>query len=432
MESPLLNNLSGDHRQLIGQDGDYRSIRSMNMKELWAVLWIETVKLWEIGGPIAFNIICQYGLYAITVAFCGHLGAVELSAVSVAQTVIGTLSFGFMLGMGSALETLCGQAFGAGQIHMLGGTFLLLPIYIFATPVLKLLGQEHEIAVLAGKFALLSIPELYSLEITSKVDVLACIGFLALLLHALLLWLFIYVFKMGTNGAALAFNITGWADAIVQFVYVVVWCKDGWTGWSLLALNEIWAFVRLSVASAVMLCLEMWYMMSIIILIGQLKDAVTAVGSLSICMNVDGWEEISWTRASQGYQIYCVYITVFQSLIGILCMILVLTVRNHLAILFTNSVAIGGGWLGLVAYINLGSYYVFGIPLGYILGFVANLGVVGLWGGMIAGLALQTVLLPFVLYRTDWNKEVEQSAERLRKWGGQDFEAEETLISEPA
>lgn len=38
-------------------------------------------------------------------------------------------------------------------------------------------------------------------------------------------------------------------------------------------------------------------------------------------------------------------------------------------------VAIGGGWQGLVAYINLGSYYVFGIPLGYLLGYVANFGV---------------------------------------------------------
>ncbi|TMW91013.1 hypothetical protein EJD97_014918 [Solanum chilense] len=495
MEAPLLSGVD-NQQQLIGADGDYRPINGL--KEWRAVFWIETVKLWEIGGPIAFNILCQYGIYSITVAFCGHLGAVQLSAVSVALNVVGTFSFGFMLGMGSALETLCGQAFGAGQIHMLGiytqrstvillfSTLFLLPIYIFATPLLKLLGQEHDMAVLAGKFALFSIPELFSLAVgiptskflqaQSKVGVLACIGFVVLLLHAFLLWLFLYVFNLGINGAALVFNITGWANAIAQFVYVVVWCKDGWTGWSLSALNEIWAFVRLSVASAVMLCLEIWYMMSIIVLTGQLKDAVIAVGSLSICMNIDGWEAMLFIGINAAISVrvsnelglgrpratkYSVYIAVFQSLlIGIFCMISVLAVRNHLAILYTNSkdlqravadlawllgitmvlnsvqpvisgVAIGGGWQGLVAYINLGSYYVFGIPLGYTLGYVANFGVVGLWGGMIAGLALQTLLLSFVLYRIDWNKEVEQSAERLRKWGGQDFESEKTLISEP-
>jgi Na+-driven multidrug efflux pump len=38
-------------------------------------------------------------------------------------------------------------------------------------------------------------------------------------------------------------------------------------------------------------------------------------------------------------------------------------------------VAIGGGWQALVAYINIGCYYVFGLPLGYLLGYRANLGV---------------------------------------------------------
>ncbi|XP_009775348.1 protein DETOXIFICATION 35 [Nicotiana tabacum] len=492
MESPLLDDYSGDHHfQLIGPDGDYRRIRGL--KEWWAVFWIESAKLWEIGGPIAFNIICQYGLYAITVAFCGHLGATELSAVSVAQTVIGIFAFGFMIGMGSALETLCGQAFGAGQVHMLGvytqrsmiilllSTFLLLPIYIFATPILKLLGQDHEIAVVAGRFAMLTIPELYSLSINiptskflqaqSKVGVLAWIGFVALVVHALLLWLFIFVFNWGLAGAAISFNLVGWANAIAQFVYVVVWCKDGWKGWSWSAFSDIWAFVRLSIESAVMLCLETWYMMSIIILTGHLKDAVIAVGSLSICINVDGFEAMFFIGVNAAISVrvsnelglgraratkYSVYVTVFQSLlIGIVCMIVVLAVRNHLAILFTNSkvlqravadlawllgitmllnsvqpvisgVAIGGGWQGLVAYINLGSYYVFGIPLGYVLGYVANLGVMGLWGGMIAGLALQTLLLSVVLYRIDWNKEVEQTTERMRKWGGQHIETEKT------
>lgn len=45
------------------------------------------------------------------------------------------------------------------------------------------------------------------------------------------------------------------------------------------------------------------------------------------------------------------------------------------ACLVLEGVAIGGGWQALVAYINLGSYYIFGLPLGYLLGYTANLGV---------------------------------------------------------
>lgn len=206
--------------------------------------------------------------------------------------------------MGSALETLCGQAFGAGQVHMLGiymqrsivillaTCVLVSPLYIFATPILKLLGQRDDIANPAGIYTLMILPQLCSLSVAfptqkflqaqSKVSVLAWIAAFALASQFLLCWLFVYVFGWGAIGAAVAFDLTSWGSAIAQFVYVVGWCKDGWKGFSWAAFREIWAFVRLSFASAIMLCLETWYMMSIIVLTGHLDNAVTAVGSLSI------------------------------------------------------------------------------------------------------------------------------------------------------
>lgn len=98
-ETPLINGFSDDehhyHQQIIGDDGDYRPIT--NIREWWAIFCVESVKLWRIGGPIAFNIICQYGVNSLTNIFVGHLGDIELSAISIAQSVIGTFSFGFMV-----------------------------------------------------------------------------------------------------------------------------------------------------------------------------------------------------------------------------------------------------------------------------------------------------------------------------------------------
>ncbi|CAI9774143.1 unnamed protein product [Fraxinus pennsylvanica] len=495
MEAPLLDRNNYGELQLIGDDGDYRPVKGL--KAWWKIFCIESLKLWRIGGPIAFQILCQFGINSVTTMFVGHLGDIELSAFSIALSVISTFSFGFMLGMGSALETLCGQAFGAGQVHRLGVYMqrsmiilfatccILLPLYIFATPILKILGQSDEIANLAGVYTLMIVPQLFSLAVTfptqkflqaqSKVSVLAWIAFLALVLQVFICWLFVYVFEWGASGAAAAFDLTSWGIVIAQFVYVVGWCKDGWKGFSGSAFKEIWAFVRLSLASAVMLCLEIWYMMSIIILTGHLDNAVTAVGALSICMNVNGWEAMIFIGINAAISVrvsnelglghpraakYSVYITVFQSLlIGILCMIIILAARNHFSIIFTSSkdmqravshlsgllgitmvlnsvqpvisgVAVGGGWQAPVAYINLACYYLFGLPLGYVLGYVANLGVKGLWGGMIAGTALQTLLLLIVLYKTNWNKEVEQTTERMRKWGGQDIETEKLVTDQ--
>ncbi|XP_059667113.1 protein DETOXIFICATION 35 [Cornus florida] len=488
METPLLNGSSGD-TDLIGDDGDYRPVKGY--RQMRRVFWIETVKLWKIAGPIVFNILCQYGTNSVTTIFVGHLGNIELSSVAIALSVIGTFSFGFLLGMGSALETLCGQAFGAGQVYLLGvymqrswiilwvTCIILLPIYFFTTPILKLLGQEDDIADLAGTFTIKIIPQLFALAIIfpaqkflqaqSKVSVIAWIGFVALLIHVGFLWLFIYVIGWGTNGAALAFDLSSWITAISQVIYVVGWCNEGWKGLSWLAFKEIWSFVRLSLESAIMLCLEVWYMMSIIILTGHLENPVIAVGSLSICMNLNGWEFMVFLGINAAISVrvsnelglghsravkYSVYVTIVQSLlIGLVCMVVVMGARDYFAIIFTSSkvlqqavaklayllgitmvvnsvqpvisgVAVGGGWQALVAYINLGCYYVFGLPLGFLLGYKADMGVMGIWLGMISGTALQTVFLLIIVYKTNWNKEVEQTTDRMRKWGGQDIETE--------
>jgi MATE family multidrug resistance protein len=208
------------------------------------------------------------------------------------------------LGMASALETLCGQAFGAGQVEMLGvymqrsililfgSCFLILPLYLYSTPILILLGQERDIAELAGVFTIQSIPQLFSLAINfpaqkflqaqSKVGILAWLGFIFLIIHILILILFIKILGWGTAGAAAAYDLSAWGIALAQMAYVVGWCKEGWRGLSWLAFKDLWGFVKLSFASAIMLCLEVWYFMTLIVLTGHLDNPIIAVGSLSI------------------------------------------------------------------------------------------------------------------------------------------------------
>ncbi|CAK7351165.1 unnamed protein product [Dovyalis caffra] len=43
-------------------------------------------------------------------------------------------------------------------------------------------------------------------------------------------------------------------------------------------------------------------------------------------------------------------------------------------------------------------------------------GLMGIWTGMIGGTLLQTLILIWVTFRTDWNKEVEKAKSRLDKW----------------
>ncbi|XP_043708448.1 protein DETOXIFICATION 33-like isoform X4 [Telopea speciosissima] len=399
---------------------------------------VESKKLWMLAGPAIFTSICQYSLGALTQTFVGQVNALALAAVSVENSVIAGLAFGVMLGMGSALETLCGQAYGAGQITMLGiymqrswvilfvTSLFLVPIYVFSPPILKLFGQTDEIADATGKFALWMLPQLFAyalnfpiqkfLQAQRKVLVMAYVAGVVLVIHVLLSWLLILKLGWGLVGAAVSLNFSWWLVVLGQLAYIFIWKSDGaWTGFSFQAFKDLFSFVKLSLASAVMLCLEFWYLMIVTVLAGHLNNALIAVDGISVCMNINGWDFMIALGFNIGISVrvsnelgagkpraakFAILVVSATSIsIGLVCMALVLGTRDYFPYIFTNTaevrkevtklapllavtvllnslqpvssgVAIGAGWLALVAYINIGCYYIVGLPAGLLLGFM--------------------------------------------------------------
>ena len=203
------------------------------------------------------------------------------------------------LGMASALETLCGQAFGAKKYHMLGVYMqrswivlfmccvLLLPLYLFASPVLKLLGQPSEVAELSGRVTMWMIPLHFSfafqfpltrfLQSQLKTAVTAWVSLAALVVHVILSWLFVYRLQLGVVGIAITLNFSWWVLVFGLLSYAVCGgCPLTWTGFSIEAFSDLWDFVKLSAASGLML----WYLPKTIInIIGsnyKLMSLVTA------------------------------------------------------------------------------------------------------------------------------------------------------------
>nr|QBM79449.1 MATE19 [Rehmannia glutinosa] len=434
----------------------------------------ESSKLWHLAGPAILTSIFQYSLGAVTQTFAGHVGTLDLAAFSMENTVIAGLCLGITMGMGSALETLCGQAYGAGQIDMLGvymqrswvillaSSFLLMFMYIFAEPLLLLLGQSEDISRLAGKYSLWMIPQLFAyamnfpiakfLQAQSKIMVMAWISALALALHVLFSWLLMLKLGWGIAGGALVLNASWWFLVVAQMIYVFSGtCGKAWTGFSWQAFQNLWGFVRLSVASAVMLCLEIWYFTALILFAGYLKNAEISVDALSICMNILGWIVMVSAGFNAAISVrvsnelgaahprsakFSVVVVVISSfLMALLISIALLIFQKQYPSLFSESsevqqvvyeltpllafcivlnnvqpalsgVAIGAGWQALVAYVNIACYYLFGIPLGLILGYSLKKGVQGIWCGMVVGTVVQTIILFWIVYKTNWNKEV--------------------------
>lgn len=69
-------------------------------------------------------------------------------------------------------------------------------------------------------------------------------------------------------------------------------------------------------------------------------------------------------------------------------------------------VARGSGWQHLGAYVNLGAYYLVGIPVSLLVGFHWHLQGWGLWSGLVAGATVQSVLLTLITCLTNWEKKV--------------------------
>ncbi|KAJ0096229.1 hypothetical protein Patl1_16060 [Pistacia atlantica] len=458
----------------------------------------ESKKFWYLAAPAMFTSICRYSLGAVTQVFAGHVSSLALAAVSIENSVIAGFCFGIMLGMGSALETLCGQAFGAKQLDMLGvymqrswiilntTALLLMFLYIFAEPLLELIGETAEISKAAGVFALWMIPQLFAyasnfpiakfLQAQSKIMVMAVIAGTALLLHTFFSWLLILKLGWGLVGAAVVLNGTWWFIVLSQFSYILSGtCGEAWSGLSWKAFENLWAFVRLSLASAVMLCLEVWYYMALILFAGYLKNAKTSVDALSVCMNILGWTVMMVMGMNAAVSVrvsnelgaahprtakFSLLIAVSSAFIfGLLFSMVLIITRNDFPALFSSDtdvqelvkeltpllalciiinnvqpvlsgVAVGAGWQAAVAYVNIGCYYIIGIPLGLILGYKLDMGVRGIWIGMMSGTAIQTCILFGMIYKVNWSEEATIAENKIKKWGGRQTRSEENDLGQ--
>ncbi|KAI6670565.1 hypothetical protein NL676_005450 [Syzygium grande] len=78
-----------------------------------------------------------------------------------------------------------------------------------------------------------------------------------------------------------------------------------------------------------------------------------------------------------------------------------------------SGVARGSGWQKIGAYINIGAFYLVGLPIGLILGFVLHLRAKGFWIGIISGTAVQLALLSVITRATNWQKQANETRTRI-------------------
>ncbi|ETI20784.1 hypothetical protein G647_07126 [Cladophialophora carrionii CBS 160.54] len=230
------------------------------------------------AAPLMVTFILQYSLTVASIFTVGHIGTVELGAVSLASMSANITGYALYQGLATSLDTLCAQAYGSGRRKLVGLQMqrmiyflwtITLPIaiiWIFAENILIAIVPEPEVAKLAGlylKVVLAGAPGYAAFEAgkryvqaqglfsASLYVLLFCAPF-----NAFMNWLFVWRFKMGFVGAPIAVAITDNLLPIGLFIYVRFFSKTGmscWNGFTKKALQNWGPMVKLALPGVVMI-----------------------------------------------------------------------------------------------------------------------------------------------------------------------------------
>ncbi|KAL8144838.1 hypothetical protein AgCh_003161 [Apium graveolens] len=422
-------------------------------KSTWGEFVAETKQISLIFLPMVLVTTTQYLLRFVSTLMVGHVGKLYLSGAVVAMSFTNVTGFSFLFGMASALETLCGQAHGAKQhkklsLYTYGAIISLLLIcipvailWIFMEKFLILIHQDHLISHEAGKFSIRLIPALFPYAILqplirylqSQYLILPLLvsSIATLAFHVPVCWAFVFKFNMGSDGAALAIGLSYWFNAIFLGLYAMYSPKCAATRapFSMEVFSTIKDFLRLGIPSALMVCITvavLHYFAPFALGVAasiRVSNELGAGNPKAVRMTVWvvmvlGIIEVSISTVvlfSIRHVLGRAFVTDDQivdyvrRMTPFICLTMILDSIQGIL----SGVARGTGWQRLGAYVNLGSYYLVGVPMALLLGFRLHLKAKGLWIGLVAGALVQSILLAIITSFTNWKKEVEDTRVRV-------------------
>ncbi|KAB2628667.1 MATE efflux family protein 5-like [Pyrus ussuriensis x Pyrus communis] len=285
-----------------------RKQRLQEMEGKWTEFLKELKKVSYMAAPMVAVMVMQYLIQVVSVMMVGHVDQLSLSGVSIATSFTSVTGFSLLFGLAGALETLCGQAYGAQQYQKLGihtYTSILclclvcLPIsllWVFTDKILNLIGQDPSISKVAHKYSVCLIPNLFSYAILQSLiryfqtqslilPMLYSSG-ATLCLHIPLCWAFTLKLNLGSVGAALAITFSYWFNVIVLGFYMkysVACEKTRARVLSVEVIRNVKEFFCFATPSAAMACLEWWSYEVLILLSGLLANPKLEASVLSIC-----------------------------------------------------------------------------------------------------------------------------------------------------
>ncbi|CAN6359239.1 unnamed protein product [Urochloa humidicola] len=343
-------------------------------------------------------------------------------------------------------------------------------LWVFIGKLLILIGQDPLISKEAGRYIVWLIPGLFAyainqpltkfLQSQSLIIPMLWSSIATLLLHIPLCWLLVFKTSLGYIGASLAISLSYWLNVIMLAAYIRYSksCKETRSHPTIEAFKGVGVFLRLALPSALMLCFEWWSFEILILLSGILPNPELQTSVLSICLTTItlmytipyGLGAAASTRVAnelgggnpEGARSAVRVVMCIAVMEAAIITIMLLASQHILGYAFSSDkevvayvnamvpfvcvsvaadglqgvlsgIARGCGWQHLGAYVNLGSFYLVGIPTALLLGFVLKMEGKGLWMGISCGSMVQFLLLAVITFFSNWQKMSDKARERV-------------------
>ncbi|KAK7401810.1 hypothetical protein VNO78_13596 [Psophocarpus tetragonolobus] len=261
--------------------------------------------------PMILTNTFYYLITLVSVMLVGHLGELQLAGSTLANSWFSVTGVAVMVGLSGALETLCGQGFGAKEYQMLGiylqassiisliFSIIISVIWLYTEPILVLLHQSHDIARTAALYMKFFIPGLFAysflqnilrfLQTQSVVMPLVVLSVLPMLVHIGIAYGLVHWSGLSFKGAPVAASISLWMSTLLLALYVMYAkkFKQTWQGFSMHSLNYVLTNMKLALPSAAMVCLEYCAFEVLVFLAGLLPDSHITTSLIAICANTE-------------------------------------------------------------------------------------------------------------------------------------------------
>ncbi|KAL2227115.1 protein DETOXIFICATION 49 [Sesamum indicum] len=399
---------------------------------------------------------------SLAVGFANITGYSILSGLAMGMEPICGQAFG------AKKYTLLGLSLQRTVLLLVLTSFPISLLWLNMKRILLFCGQDEAIATQAQAYLFYSVPDLFAqallhplriyLRTQSNTLPLTFCAVVSILGHIPINYFLVSKLSLGIKGVALSgvwtnFNLVA---SLILYILLSGVYKKTWGGLSMECLKGWKSLLNLAIPSCISVCLEWWWYEIMILLCGLLlnpKATVASMGiliqttsliyifpsSLSFSVSTRVGNEIGGRRPEKAKLAAVVGLS-GSFVLGFSALFFAVSVRNIWASMFTQDkeiIALTSLVLPIIglcelgncpqttgcgvlrgtarpkvgANINLGCFYLVGMPVAVGLAFFYKMDFEGLWLGLLAAQASCMVTMMVVLLRTDWEFEARRAEE---------------------